>query len=258
LSDQIEVVVADNGSTDNSASVALSRSDILPGIRVVDASARRGRTAACNIGAAAARAPVLLFVDADDEVNAGYVSAMLRALQTADLAAASIDIERLNVPWVARTRETGIQDDGLSHYLDFLPISGGGVLGVRAEVFSKLGGLHEIPYAEDVDFSWRAQLAGHTLVGAPGAILHYRYRDSLRGIFQQAVSYGISQPLLYRMYRDKGMPRRSLRAVLQDAVHFARGARHLRTKSEFGAWLYLVGIMVGRARGSLRNRTLFL
>jgi glycosyltransferase involved in cell wall biosynthesis len=258
LAASFEVIVADNGSTDASRAVALSYRDRLPLLRVVDAAATPGRTAACNAGAAAATGDALLFVDADDEVSPGYVSAMLRALSSADLVAASIDGVRLNEPWVAATRATGIEDDGLSHYLGFLPIAGGGVLGVRRAVWESLGGLRTVPYAEDVDFSWRAQLSGYALSGAPGAVLHYRFRDTLRGIWGQAVNYGVSQPLLYRLYAADGMPRRSVPAAARDWWRLLLRARHLRSRSDTGAWLYLVGILAGRVRGSVRHRTVFL
>ena len=258
LAREIEVVVADNGSTDGSAGVARSFTDRLPLLRVVDASAERGRTAACNAGAAAATGDVLVFVDADDEVGDGYVSALVAACRDADLAAAGVDGTRLNEPWVAATRATGIEDDGLSRYLGFLPIAGGGLLGVRREVFAALGGLRAVPYAEDVDFSWRAQLAGYRLAGAPDAVLHYRYRDTLRGIFTQAVRYGLSQPLLYRLYASAGMPRRPVREAAADWWRLLKRARHLRSRADVGAWLFLVGILVGRLRGSVRHRTVFL
>lgn len=258
LAREMEVVVADNGSTDGSADVARSFTGRLPLLRVVDASAVRGRTAACNAGAAAATGDVLVFVDADDEVNDGYVSALVAACRDADLAAADIDGTKLNEPWVAATRATGIEADGLSRYLGFLPIAGGGVLAVRRRVWEALGGLRTVPYAEDVDFSWRAQLAGYRLAGAPGAVLHYRYRDTLRGIFTQAVNYGVSQPLLYRLYAADGMPRRSVREAADDWWRLLKRARHLRSKADVGAWLFLVGVLAGRVRGSLRHRTVFL
>src|SRR3712207_4277359 len=49
-----EVIVADNGSTDRSRRIAESYGDRLPGLRVVDASDRRGQAHARNLGAAAA------------------------------------------------------------------------------------------------------------------------------------------------------------------------------------------------------------
>src|SRR5204862_175427 len=54
-----EVVVADNGSSDGSASVARRLAGRLPSLRVVDASGRRGAGPARNAGAAALQALAL-------------------------------------------------------------------------------------------------------------------------------------------------------------------------------------------------------
>ena len=72
-----EVVVADNGSVDDSAEVARRWADRLPLLRVVDASRARGVAAARNDGIRAARGDVVLLCDADDVTDPGWVAAML-------------------------------------------------------------------------------------------------------------------------------------------------------------------------------------
>src|ERR1700704_2222807 len=61
--DAIEVVVADNASTDRTAEVATAR-----GCRVVSV-AKRAIAAARNGGATCARSPILAFVDADTQIH---------------------------------------------------------------------------------------------------------------------------------------------------------------------------------------------
>ena len=70
-----EVVISDNGSTDDSASVAAAWCDRLD-LRVVDASRGRGVSVARNVGIEAAAADLVLLCDADDGVSAGWVEAM--------------------------------------------------------------------------------------------------------------------------------------------------------------------------------------
>ena len=67
--DLFEVIVVDDRSTDASAGIAA-----LHGVRVIAGSACRGPAAARNAGAAAARGEILLFVDADVEVQPGTVA----------------------------------------------------------------------------------------------------------------------------------------------------------------------------------------
>jgi glycosyltransferase involved in cell wall biosynthesis len=72
----IEVVVADNASTDRTAAIAASR-----GCIVVPES-RRCIAAARNAGARAARGDVLAFVDADSRIHAQTFDLIDRALET--------------------------------------------------------------------------------------------------------------------------------------------------------------------------------
>ena len=74
--DQIEVIVADNASTDRTAEVARAH-----GARVVTVSKRR-IAAARNGGARAARGGILCFIDADSAVHPESFEAIDRAMKT--------------------------------------------------------------------------------------------------------------------------------------------------------------------------------
>ena len=124
---------------------------------------------------------------------------------------------------------SGAIADGLLDHFDFLPYAPSGAMGVRRTVFRELGGFADVPFAEDVDFCWRAALAGKQLSSVPGAVVHYRYRPTLRAMFAQARRYGAAQPLLYRRYRDAGMPGRSVRDV---CCRVARPRHHARVHEE--------------------------
>jgi len=75
--DQYEVIVIDDGSTDATASVAQSIHDSR--INIVRQN-NRGITEAANAGIAAARADVVLFLDADDELMPGSIFALCATL----------------------------------------------------------------------------------------------------------------------------------------------------------------------------------
>ncbi len=204
-----EVIVADNGSTDGSRELAASYRDRLPGLRVVDASHRRGQAHARNAGAAAATGDALLFCDADDEVAPGWLAAMGRALALYEFVACRYDNERLNPAWVRRTH-LNPQKDGLTRYdyPPYLPHAGGGGLGVLRRVHEEVGGFDEsMPALEDTDYCWRIQRAGHPLVFAPDAVVNIRHRHDHGSIFRQGVSYGQHNVLIYKKYRALGMPR---------------------------------------------------
>jgi cellulose synthase/poly-beta-1,6-N-acetylglucosamine synthase-like glycosyltransferase len=221
-----EVVLADNGSTDGSVALyeGFARAHPRLAARVVDASARRGKSFALNAAIAAARAPAVAVCDADDVPGAGWLAAMGAALERHPIVACRIDFDRLNRGWVRRTRGE-LQRDGLER-LAFLPAlvhAGGGTMGVQRRLLEEIGGFDEgFDCCEDTEFGLRAQLAGHEIAFVPEAVMHVRARPELAPIFRQSYSWGRYEMKLVSRYRDQG-------------VNFAGGWRHY-----LGTWRRLL------------------
>ena len=253
-----EVIVADNGSQDGTVALVEGFADRLPGLKVLDASARPGQAYAINEGARAARGRSILLVDADDLVSPGYLASMAAALEEGNFVAARLDCESLNSPWLWSSRPP-TQVDGVGAPFAFLPSAAGCSLGIRRAVFEEVGGFDDtIMLGTDVDLCWRVQLAGFPLQFVPDAVVGYRYRDTLRGIFAQARTYGTAGPALYRRYRSRGMPRRPWRtAVRFHAAALVRLAR-ARSRSDLAACAFLFGFRLGLVKGSIENRVLYL
>jgi GT2 family glycosyltransferase len=257
-----EVIVADNGSTDGSRAVVERYAGRIPGLRVVDASDRKGQAHARNVGSAAVTGDVgdaLLFVDADDQVAPGWLEAMGRALASHDFVACRYDNEALNPAWVQRTH-LNPQKDGVTRYdyPPFLPHAGGGGLGVRRSVHEEVGGFDEsMPALEDTDYCWRIQLAGHELAFAPDAVVRIRHRHDPGSIFRQGVSYGRHNVLIYRKYRPLGMPRLGwLPGLLRWAKLLFKTPAMLLTREGRARWLWQLGWRLGRLQGCWRYRVL--
>ena len=258
---EIEVLVADNGSTDGSVELAASWRDRLPGLRVIPAADRKGPAHARNVAAAAATGDVLLFCDADDEVAEGWIDGLVPELERHEAAASRHEIERLNGEQARRLHGDPAQQYGLCSYTNppFLDHAGGCGLGIRRHVFECLGGFDEKYVAlEDTDLCWRLQLAGHRLVFAPEAVVHVRFPAALQGAFRQAVRYGQYNVYIYTRYRSCGMPRlQALPGVLRLGSLLLRSPQVL-SKSKRGRWIWLAGWRLGRLQGCLRYRTLAL
>jgi transposase len=94
-----EAVVVDNGSSDGSRAIAEEFLERL-NLRIVDAADKAGAGYACNTGARLAAGRKLLFVDADDQVAAGYLAAMAAGLDRHDFVTSSFDHRTLNPEWV--------------------------------------------------------------------------------------------------------------------------------------------------------------
>ena len=254
----VEVLVGDNGSTDGSGDLAESYRDRLPRLRVVQAADRKGPAHAKNVAAASATGDALLFCDADDEVDPGWIDALVGELQNHEAAASRHEIERLNDARARRLHGDPAQQHGLSRYTNppFLDHAGGCGLGVRRGVFKALGGFDE-DYAvlEDTDLCWRLQLAGHRLVFAPDAVVHVRYPATLSGAFRQAARYGRYNVYIYTRYRSRGMPRLPALPGLLRLGSLVLRSPQLLSRSARGRWIWLAGWRLGRLLGCLRYGT---
>ena len=255
---EVEVLIADNESTDGSADLAASWRDRLSGLRVLDGAARKGPAHARNVAAAAATGDVLLFCDADDEVAEGWIDGLVPKLERHEAAASRHEIEHLNGEQARRLHGDPAQQYGLCSYTNppFLDHAGGCGLGVRRHAFEELGGFDERYVAlEDTDLCWRLQLAGHRLVFAPEAVVHVRFPATLADAFRQAARYGRYNVYIYTRYRARGMPRLPALPGLLRLASLLLRTPQLLTRSARGRWIWLAGWRLGRLRGCLRYRT---
>lgn len=139
--ENVEVIVADNMSTDSTGTIARGR-----GCQVVEVE-KRTIAAARNGGAAVATGDVFCFVDADIVVHPDSFNAIDRMIRRENccggasgwvLERYSFGLRVTNVVAVALTRAIGIS---------------AGVVFCRADVFDEVGGYNENKsFAEDVQF----------------------------------------------------------------------------------------------------------
>ncbi|MEM9163322.1 MAG: glycosyltransferase family A protein, partial [Cyanobacteria bacterium P01_F01_bin.4] len=87
-----ELIIVDNGSTDQTIAIAKRYADKISHLRIVDASERKGAAYARNYGAQMALGASLAFCDADDEVAPGWVAAMGQGLERFDLVAGCCEL----------------------------------------------------------------------------------------------------------------------------------------------------------------------
>jgi glycosyltransferase involved in cell wall biosynthesis len=250
----VEIVVVDNGSTDASVEVALAHAGALR-LRVVDASDRPGANHARNHGVLSSRHSRILMCDADDMVDRGWLTAMEGAFEAGhDLVGGPIDYMRLNPPEVRAWR--GADKAPVGTVLGFLPAAHGANLGFTREVFDRISGFDDafVYGGDDVEFCWRAQLAGSALHVATDAVVHYRLRASRRAVFAQARAYGSAEAALFRKFGPSGLRPRPLTAHLRDGWWLLSRMPFALSPGRRGAWLRRLGEQVGRTEGAMRHR----
>jgi glycosyltransferase involved in cell wall biosynthesis len=120
----------------------------------------------------------VIHLDADDELEPGYIAAMASAM--ADLRVPSVSYVRHGRPDVARMpRVAGHRHDCTA---DCLAWGNWLVIGtaVRADMLRKVGGWHDYPWSEDWDAWVRCWAAGATIEAVPNAVYRAHVRPDSR------------------------------------------------------------------------------
>jgi glycosyltransferase involved in cell wall biosynthesis len=275
--DDWEVVIVDNGSTDGTADLARRYCQRFKACTVIDGGPRRGHSAPRNAGASAARGDLLAFCDADDVVAPGWLQAMADAACRYDLVGGWLDAGPLNDD-LTRSWHRPWPRDRLRSWL--LPYAVSANIAIWADVLRDLDGWSAAYEAggEDVELSWRAQLAGYRLGFAPDAVVYYRYRSGLWQTARQSYGIGVHcEKILhdFAFLRDGSQHddvtgddaptteqatdggRNAVRRALRGAVWLATRAAYLvGPRRQRGLWVSVAAQYLGRLRGAVRYRVL--
>ncbi|MEX5632509.1 glycosyltransferase [Parafrankia sp. FMc2] len=253
-----EMVVVDNGSTDNTADVARGFTGRLPHLQVVRPPEPGHQAHGVNHGIAHSSGEVIVFLDSDDIVGPDYMIHMARAMTKHGFVGARVDVDRLNPPAV-RARRRVLQGAGIDTYCGFRPAAIGAAMGGRRDAIDAVGGMDpELPTQHDLDVSWRMAAKGCPTVFVPDAVLHYRYRVTARDVFRQERGYGFGEVALYRKFRADGMPGRSLPQLVAFLARLALALPGIRTAPGRARVATMAGMLLGRIEGSISYRRLYL
>jgi GT2 family glycosyltransferase len=218
---RIEIIVADNASTDRSDLLAEDLLEGKPGWRVVRLGKNLGYCAGNNEAVRQARGRYLLFLNTDTWLEPECLERLLREVRSANAVAAT--------PVVMDYRDNRLQSVGESGFDIFgLPcnpanwsqqdvmIATGPALFVEADWFRRLGGFDNefFMYADEYDLCWRIWMAGGRVILAPSARLHHRGAVAVNpGGGQRMVENRTSDTKRYYANRN------NLLVVLKNAQH---------------------------------------
>jgi O-antigen biosynthesis protein len=195
-----EVIVVDNGSEDDS--VAFLR-EKYPQVRVVELPENVGFAAGNNLGVEAAQHDVVVLLNNDMVVDAGFLRPLLDGFGPGTFAVSS---QIFHQDPAARREETGLTSAGFRRgMVDFehrqppgreparrwYPAfwAGGGSSAFHRRRFVELGGFSEVyspAYVEDSDLSYRAWKSGWEVLFAPESIVYHKHRASSSKRFSPA------------------------------------------------------------------------
>lgn len=204
----IEVIVVDDGSTDDTAAVMAELALEHPQIRLISQS-NAGKGAALNNGAAHAGGDILVFVDADSQFQEDTLQHMLKGFDDPRIGAVCGDDRPVNLDRV-QTRlltvishlGTGLVRRSLS-LLHCLPIVSGNSGAFRRDVFWEIGAFDPDTVGEDLELTWRVHRAGYGVRFAPRALVLAESPSTIAGLWKQRVRW--SRGLLQTTFRQRAM-----------------------------------------------------
>jgi glycosyltransferase involved in cell wall biosynthesis len=250
-----ELVVVDNCSTDRTVEIVNRFIENGAACRIVDARDQRGLAYARNVGARAARFPIVAFCDDDDIVGDGWIDALAAGVARHRFAASRMEYDRLNPPETMMGR-SAFQQAELSTMFGYRLSNG--ALAIERALWDQVGGNDEslVRTGEDFDFSIRVQRdCGVKPVLVPDAVYHYRQRQGMNASFVQGRAYGSAHVLLYRRYgRESTEVGRERVRALHDWGWLITRAPLVLFSSRRSAWARRLGLRVGRLGGSLQHR----
>jgi glycosyltransferase involved in cell wall biosynthesis len=189
---KLEVILADDGSTDNT--VAVSRA---AGARVIEAGLPESQgnpAAARNRGAAAASGDPLIFLDADCVVGEGWLHAILAAHARGEtVVGGSLDLPA-GLPVTARCDYyCGWYVVHSGRPAGYVPHQPAPNLSVRREVFFDSAGFEELPFFYACEErAWQAELRakGHRIYFEPRAVAYHYNRPGFRNLLSRNYRWG--------------------------------------------------------------------
>jgi glycosyltransferase involved in cell wall biosynthesis len=228
-----EVIVVDDGSTDGTRD---SLSEI-PGLRVIGKE-HSGPYHSRIIGVGEARGEILALIDADCTAPPGWLKNIRIGLEESRATAVGGSIVHRGNFWA---RLTGLSDFGEFQGRSMrepgnIPTCN---MGVRREVFHRIGFTPEFQEGGDAVFTYRLKKLGYPIIYDPRILVHHHPRANFRAYLERAQRYG--RGFVQTRSRYPGMPHaRFVRAGLPGIAAVTLGrifldwSRLLRYREEAG------------------------
>ncbi len=235
-----EVIIADNGSTDDSLDFLAAH---YPTLRVIALERNHGFADGYNLALAEVKADYYVLLNDDVEVTKGWWQTVVQAMETdpaigiaqpkllmygqrdtLEYAGGSGGyIDKLGYPF-CRGRLFGTLEQDHGQYDDQREIfwASGAAMFVKASVWKQLGGLDGDFFAhmEEIDFCWRAKNQGYKVVCVPQATVYHVGGGTLpkSSPFKTQLNFRNNMAMLYKNLPDNQLHRVISIRLLLDGI----------------------------------------
>ena len=207
-----ETILVDNGSTDGTQAFVRKQ---FPEVRLLELGQNRGFTGACNAGYAAANGDIIILLNNDTEADpnwlrevvtafelypgAGIVAGKMLLFDRRDHFHTAGDFYRID--GIPGNRGVWQKDVGQFNQVEQVFGACGGSSAYRRTLIDEIGFLDDDFFfsCEDVDISWRANLAGWQVLYVPTAVIYHKLKATGGSVIG---SYYDGRNFLYLIWKN--------------------------------------------------------
>jgi len=206
--DRLELIIVDDGSTDNTYKVA--KAFEAANIRVLTKQ-NGGKGAALNFGIKKAKGELVATMDADSYVTRGTVLGLIPYFSEKDVMAVTPAVKiRESSSWLKEFQRVEylmiLFSRKLLSFIDSVPVTPGPFSMFRREVFEKIGYFDEHNLVEDQEIALRIQAANFKIRSSMSADVYTEPPDNMSDLITQRVRWQRGGIRNYWKYRHMMKP----------------------------------------------------
>ncbi len=205
--DRFEVIVADDGSTDDTKDVVSQAQKSVSYHLHYVSQKNQGPGAARNLGMQNARGDFFIFVDSDVTVPPDWLREIDRALheQQADAFGGPDTFRRdfpallkaINYSMTSFITTGGLRGKKGKKIAKYYPRSFN--MGLSRLVWQKIGGFSSLRHGQDIEYSHRILKSEAKVIFIADAPVFHKRRTNLRRFFRQVFNWGVARINLYKI-----------------------------------------------------------
>lgn len=217
---QFEIVIVDDGSSDNLKDVIKKHREFLK----IDYyfQLNKGPGAARNLGMEKASGDWFVFIDSDCTMPPVFIQNMFNHLGTNEFDAFGgpdtgrddfpVFLKAVNYSMTSFLGTGGTRGSKGKSVAKYYPRSFN--MGIKKEVYKKIGGMNKLRHGQDMEFSNRIYRAGFKVKFLSDVFVYHKRRTSLRRFYKQIFNWGVARINLGKIDKAMLKPVHALPAIV--------------------------------------------